>query len=509
MGHARTIWITVGADGKLDWPDGRLIVPSGFAGKVDGYAEGTVVEVHGSYERVDAHTKRLEIQRVKVAETPVERALGLWRRVSVLLRADDDPKTRPEWSSFVDSLHALRGDGSPTAIMLRAWRSDVEGDRPEAMRMFGEALTLDTLNAEHLVRALWVWTPDEVKDGWSPRQREELVRSVWRSPPGWNWVHPFVASLWSRPEHPLHFGGPRPDADEDALRAWICRLVLEIATPEEKKQIARIERLSEPQRRQLISGLRVQDQTRHDDAYTDMVGAWSADPNNDMDSPPDHVPVTWTEESRLLPARWCGLMSGSDEWDDQLEAAPWWVLGFWRERGRDADALAYLMDAACIVSALDPALVERLERVVFAHAGLTEGYALVLLQGGKACLLHAPKGPFGSWTHRVGDPESLADSLPDAELARLALKRGTLGWSMRTHRIPSHGEEVAEREGTPLPSRDEKPKLEPEKPRWVVHKRHGRGLVVGSIPGPKGPKLVIEFETAGRKTLLHSFVEDE
>ena len=257
-----------------------------------------------------------------------------------------------------------------------------------------------------------------------------------------------------------------------------------------------------------MSGLRAEDEARHDEAYSDMASAWHADPDNDMHSPPDDLEVTWTEESRLLPARWCGLISGSEAYDDSLAAASRWLLVLWRERGRDVDALARLMDAACIASAVCPEQIRRLDRVLFAHAGLTEGYALVLLNDGRALLLDAPEGAFGGWTHRVGTPEELAGSVADAELAKVALARGTFGWSTRSYRIASFGEQVSEREGT-QPARSKKRKVEEEKPRWVVHKRHGRGLVVGSIPGPKGPKLVIEFETAGRKTLLHSFVEDE
>lgn len=503
MGYARTVWITIGADGQLTWPEGELVVPKSFVGKVDGYPEGTVVEVHGSYERVDAHTKRLEVRRVSVAETPVERADALWRRVSF----GNDPEARPEWPEFVDALHALRGEGSPAAIMLCAWRDCVTGDPEEGMRMFGEALTLDTRRYEHLVRALWKLVPDGTLAQWSPRQREELVRAVWRSLPGWDWVHPIVKSLWVPPERPLHFGGPKPDADEALLRAWIAGLAREIATPDESMQIKRIEKLSSAQRRALVARLRSEDESRYDDAYSDMVDEWSADPKNDMDSPPDDVAITWTEEARRLPARWCGLMSESTSWDDSLEAASVWLVGFWRDRRDDADELIQRIDAACILSALQPTLVARLERVVFVHATLLEGHALALLRDGRACVLEAAEGAFGPWQMRVGELDAMIDSLPDADLARIALRQGKLAWSPRSLRI-----ETLNRPRTPPLKPPPGPPVRETKleaPRWVVHPRHGRGLVVGSIPGPKGPKLVIEFETAGRKTLLHSFVQDE
>ena len=173
--------------------------------------------------------KRLEIQRLKVAETPVERAEALWRRLNVFARSSD-PKTRPEWSSFLDALRPIRGDASPTSIMLRAWREVVDGDFDEGMRMYGEALTLDTLRAELLVRVLWGFATDAVKKSWLKRQRAELVRSVWRSPAGWEWTHPFVDRY--RAEYPAHFGGPRPDADPVALRKLVRRWVMEIATPD-------------------------------------------------------------------------------------------------------------------------------------------------------------------------------------------------------------------------------------------------------------------------------------
>ena len=505
MGYARTVWITVGADGKLVWPEGELIAPKGFDGKVEGYLEGTVVEVHGTYERVDAHTKRLVIRTLEVAETPVERAFELWRRVAVFSRPDDDPKARPEYAQLEAAARAIQGEGSPKAMLLRAWLAWSRGELDDAWGMLGEALTLDTTDAELLVRTLWRLNPDA--SGLSMQQRAELVRCVWRNPTGWDWTHPLVAACWVRPERPLHFGGPRPDADDALLREWLARLAFEIATPEERREMERMRALSHTERRAWVSRLRAEDDERHDQAYTDMVKAWSANPKNDMDSPPDHVAVTWTEESRLLPTRWCGLLSGGDSWDDSLEAAPGWLLRFWRERGRDADALAHRIDAACILSALEPALVDRIAQVVFAHAGLTEGYACVMLDDGRACLLEATDGPFGDWSLRIEGPEALIDALPDedGDLARVAWKRGEMAWSMRTHRIGAYVSPHVRATGPSKSARE----IEPEKPRWVVHPKHGRGLVVGSIPGPKGPKLVIEFEMAGRKTLLHSFVREE
>ena len=182
--------------------------------------------------------------------------------------------------------------------------------------------------------------------------------------------------------------------------------------------------------------------------------------------------------------------------------------GFGRSVAETRTRFAQLADAVCVVSALDTELVEEFERVVFAHAQLLNGYALVELRDGRGCVLEAKDGAFGAWTHRVDSMDVLVASLPHAELAGLALKQGTLGRSPESLRIASLTQEPIE-DIESLPARARKRKMETEKPRWVVHKRHGRGLVVGSIPGPKGPKLVIEFETVGRKTLLHTFVQDE
>jgi hypothetical protein len=46
------------------------------------------------------------------------------------------------------------------------------------------------------------------------------------------------------------------------------------------------------------------------------------------------------------------------------------------------------------------------------------------------------------------------------------------------------------------------------RPRYVRHAKFGRGRVVETVAGTEG-KLVIDFDKAGRKTLLAKFVEED
>lgn len=488
---AQYLTLEVGADGTVEWPpDGTFEVPPNLAERMKGHPWGTLLHMTFDYRRLGARDKRYTLTTVKV-EPLAERAWKAWLRCRG--RSDSPLK-----ATLDDLLPCLEQDPTVLARGVRACIAADEGDFsevPDAITALiaeegdRDDLVCSDLVCNELLEALPRPNrlPHEV--------RAAIVERVWDAPGRWTWIDKNVESAYrgleERYPYPLHFGGPKVREDRPVVFDWVD---------------ARLDALMDASTRAALRELRGRatadlaarfdhaEQTleeRNEAAHAAAYDAWSRRNPDGIDSPPDDF---GTDHALDFVDEWCAYAVAA-----RGDGPRWGGLGQWlvRRAGEQALPVALAFDAVVILSATEPSLAPLVRRVVYVRAERTRGHALVVLSDERLCELVAPEGWFGSWQVRVLERTELSERMA------LSLEQPSVMVDPASFRAP-YAVRRAESSGRALSEQSE-----PEPVRWVRSKRFGRGLVVGSIPGPKGKKLVIEFEAEGRKVLHHSFVEDE
>ncbi|MEQ9077568.1 MAG: hypothetical protein RLP09_27140 [Sandaracinaceae bacterium] len=514
----------VGEDRAVRWEEGTLLWPAPGQGcrcldvAREGFPPLTLLTLVGRYERPSRHEKRLHLAHVRVFRTPRDRASEALRRWEHARRfALDAASVREELERY---LRAIVDDLGPEATALRGRVALAEGRLDEVEVAARRLLGVHDLKheEEEALASMFRALVDAGRDPTPTAEaRDALVRRIWQafehsSGPqtelhhAWSFWIPALSwethrTLRERVPHPWFFGGPALEPDYDALAPFVHARFEALADEAERAQLARIRAMDDAGRRAWLAGAQDRDDRRRGRAYDDMVQRWDGG-RDGLDSPPDDVDVTWDEEIRSLPAQLCAFELGRREGEDLLVSSPARVGAHLAERYRERRPAArrsfvLALDAAAVLSRLAPELAGEVVEVVFASVETTRSRVLVRLREGSLALV-APEGPFGAWEVERGDEASLVAGFEpsDRPLVAMALKREALTEPVRSPRSFLVVGTRARSEGA-------------ASERWVVHARYGRGLVVGSTPGPRGPKLLIEFEGVGRKQLLHSFVEDE
>ena len=484
MAMKRTAELEVRADGTVDWHEGHLDLAPPVAERIASFPPRTLIEVIGTYERPSKDVKILHVTRMPTSVLlPVERALHGWRQ--------------PELVAGLRG--ALERDPSGNARAVLAGLAAREQRIDDARTHFRDALRAGTERAADEVLAF----------AWSRAQPLELAREledallaiVWRNPWAWSdWCDPIVCAAHQRlsardNRPPWHFGGRRIEPDRAIVEAWWVERAAHMATTVDGVGIAEVRGMSAKEQRAFLHASRRRDEQANADAQRAVERAHPRDSN---DSPPDSADPGALESDQPLIA-WLHYHHGDH--GHKLEELAGTLVAAAREvDAPSAMALAQTIDAVVLASALAPAFAARLEQVPFARLALRDGFAIARA-GDTFLLLRAPGGAFGPWTVVEGAQAAILAAVPDALRASatsaLARPKGCeLSLDAEAKRL------VATPEPVPVKRAPEPPAAPRE--RFVTHPTFGRGRVVEV----SGGKLVIEFETAGRKTLLERFVTD-
>jgi hypothetical protein len=477
----RQVELEVDARGEVTWPEGMLELAPNVAEAIAALPAKTLVRLEGTYERPSAAVKILTVTRKPLAITrPLERATQV---------------RRDELAQFRD---VIARDAGVTARVLAAELAVHEARLDDARTHVREALALGIPDAitERLARVWPAVAPVEL----APELQDALLTTVWTWPVVWRgWsdpiteaAHLFVASRDR--VVPRNVGGPRVEPDRRLVAAWLLDQIERIATPVDGIGPRELRAMTDAERRAWRAASEARDEAAEDAASGAGV------PVHDDDSGDEDLDPGPLERDEPLLA-WLGFHTHDDYGDAVSELAGSLVRATEKRSGLlAARDIAVAIDTAVLLSVLAPELVREFERVVFVRAAMRGGFAIARC-GGTLVLIRAPHGAFGDYELVRGDvlaavPAALARVVTEA-LAQPACKV--------VFDDPIVREIVAPRSEPlrPLP-KPPPPPPPPAQPaeRFVRHPTFGRGRVIEQ----RDDKLVIEFESAGKKTLLARFV---
>lgn len=301
------------------------------------------------------------------------------------------------------------------------------------------------------------------------------------------------------------FGGPQVTPDAQALRVWLDATFTRFANERAGEELERLRAMDHEARREWLEAVRHQDETEYEQAYEQMVEEFYKEDGNGLDSPPDDVGFERREGG--LVAQWCVMAIEAHEGRPRGPRRVASMLQRFAGHGRDAHTYMNVVEAAMILSVTDAELVSRVQRVAFVlQAGLST-FVLVRLRGGPSCLLYASEGVIGDWTAVRGSDSELIARLPKSERPAAELALATRSGPPLLLNADGPPKAVSKERSAFRARKGIKSTEKPAVQRWVTHPRFGRGVVMTSEEGPRGPKLRIEFEDGvGLKQVLESSV---
>ena len=427
MGTPRTVEVEVGADGAAVWPEGTLELAPAVESQIAQFAPLSLLELDGDYTRPSRYTKILRVRapaRLR-GDTVAAGAGRVARRGAV-----GSPCTR-----------------APSGIRLERrgryaqYRATLANRFDTARECFVAALRAGVPweAAAPLARAWCAFEESGAPLSLDPEVQTRLLEHVWTASrwQPWPWefrVNPVVAAAHfflsgrHEVEYPWHFGGKRVDPPLALLRPWLEARFDELATPQEAEKIWLLRAAKKRERVAWLAASQARDEQLEEEAYQDML---ARHPPDSEDSPPDAAEPSEPLERDQVVSRWVEFSTTLEaeepsEVDEAYRRAAGDLCRLYRDRAGGSAARAYVLalDAATIVAALEPALVPRVERVVFVTVRLTAGLVVVRLRGGEeSCVLQAPTGAFGDWRLVRGVDDEVVLALPrEAQpAARLAL----------------------------------------------------------------------------------------
>ena len=482
----RTVELEVDARGEVAWPEGSLEMAPNVIAAIAALPPRTLVRLEGTYERPSAHVRILTVTRKPIAITPaLDRALQV---------------RRDELAQFRD---VIARDPGVTARVLCAELAAHEGRRADAHAHVREALAFgipDELT-RRLSRVWFAVAPVELA-----RELEDaLLATLWTWPLEWRgWADPVTTAahnfVSSRDRVvPWNVGGPRVEPDRRLVTAWLLDRIERIATPVDGIGLRELRAMTDPERRAWHAASEARDEAALADER--RAGERRAGRRDDEDSVDDALEPGPRERNEPLLAWLRFHLHDGAGGDATVDLAADLVRATGALAGSVAARdVALAIDAAVLLSVLAPELVHDLERVVFVRAAMRGGFAIVRCTG-ELVLIRAPSGAFGHYELVRSKAAVVA-----AEPAVVEVLAGPADAPCRVvtddpivARIATTRREPLAPVMVPVPPIAAPPPTE----RFVQHPTFGRGRVIEQ----RGDKLVIEFASAGTKTLLARFVE--
>jgi len=485
----RTVELEVDARGEVNWREGSLELAPNVAAAIRELPPRTLVKLEGTYERPTADVKILTVTRKPLAITPaLDRAIEA--------RRDD-------LAHFRD---VIAGDPSVTARVLCAELAAHEGRRADAHVHVREALALGIPDAltQRLAHVWHAVAPVEL----APELQDALFATVWMWTLVWNgWADPITTAAqgYIAPRDqvvPWNVGGPRVEPDRQLVAAWLLDRIERIATPIDDVGTRELRAMTDAERLAWRTASEARDEAAEASADRDADRRFRVHDDDSGDEDIDPGPLE-RDEPLLAWLRFHTHDGYGDAVSDlagDLRRATERIAG--TIAARDA---ALATDAAVLLSVLAPELVHDLERVVLVRAAMRGGFAVVRCAG-ELVLIRAPNGAFGTYELVRGDAAVLAAASPHEAAVTEALV-GPADAPCRVVADDPIVRRIAAARREPVapvaPIRPAPPIVAPPAERFVRHPTFGRGRVIEQ----RGDKLVIEFATAGTKTLLARFVE--
>lgn len=465
---AWTVDLEVTADGRIDWPEGRLVLPDSGSLSLSGHPSFAIMEVRGDYERPSAREKILRVWRIRVLKS------ALVRLREALRSAKRDP----------DHFDRLRRQ---TSELLA---SDQSADA-QSLRLELACFSSDVLAAEREFRGLLL-RPDAravgLKTGWnflassmcgadlSSADRLALASSV-------------TIGLWNGPALPT------PSAD--AIRPWLDYLFDLLATDEERKMLHRWQTQDLETLADRVGRIEDRDETRMDRAMErthDRYFRRGGDPTQDY-GPPDEPDAKVRRESETLPVVWASAVVSLHRY------GPSSMRTHHVSRRCNAGALGASRTAVTILASIAPEVATKFRRTRALAKQPLRVSALLELADGSLSALTAAEGMFGDWQVTPTTESSFREENPSARFFSHLKSEPKAPPAKK----PKAAQPV--RPPSARPARDAAPgDVVPKIGSQVVHPRFGQGEVIGETPGPAGPKLRVQFEV-GTKVILYKFVK--
>ena len=476
----RQVELEVDARGEVSWPEGMLELAPNVAEAIAQLPAKSIVRLEGTYERPSAAVKILTVTRKPLAVTsPIERAAQA--------RSD-------ELAQFRD---LLARDPGVTARVLCAELAVHEARLDDARAHVREALALGIPDevTRRLSHAWFAVAPVEL----ARDQQDALLANVWTWPMEWRgWSDPITtaAYVYASPSEgvvPWNVGGRRIEPERQLVAAWLLDQLERIVTPVDGVGLRELRAMTDADRRAWLAASEARDQAAEDAA------ARMSRPVHDDDSGDENLDPGEREADEPLLA-WLRFHT-HDGHDDAVSSLASDLHHITKRKAGSGAArdIAIAIDAAVLLSVLAPELVRDFERVSFVRAAMRGGFAIARC-GRELALIRAPHGAFGDYEIVRGDvlaavPPALARAVTEA-LSQSSCKV-VVDDPIVSAIVAPRQEAVRALPKPPPPP----PPVQPTE-RFVRHPTFGRGRVVEQ----RGDKLVIEFETAGKKTLLARFV---
>ncbi len=397
-------------DGRVEWPEGTLFVPEKLRSAFAQLTPGDTVAIVGDFERAEGRTPVL---KVTAPPEPVANAR------TKALAAVNDPVALERWLKFIFELN-------PVTEALRAVLAAHQGKTAKAQELLRSALStplppLRPTAIEPIALAWSLLTDQGAQPVLDRAQTDVFLAYAWRAVGLGHadyairmqkqLVEPSVRDAYfalrtNYVAPPWHFGGMRVDASPEALGPWVVGEFCRLAPPAEREEVEKVRGLDQGELRAYVTEME-----EHDDGLAVTQ------------NPVDARGMLWrhTAQGGLAHLR-SSLLEGA------LPA--WRVVHATREREGDDAArwFAFTYDAAVLLAGLAPELWARFSKLVYCHAALRGGCALLALQGGEELvLLHSPHGALDDWQVHNGSASEVLACVPDTHFAEAVKAVKALG----------------------------------------------------------------------------------